>query len=301
MHSENSYDVVIVGGSFAGLSAAMALGRSMRKVLIVDSGNPCNQSTPHSHNFITHDGKKPSEITGVALEQVLAYPTVTFLKDWVGDITGENLNFEVFTQKNGSFFAKKIIFATGVKDHLPEIAGMKECWGVSVIHCPYCHGYEVRGKKTGILVNDPMVIEYAKLILNWTQQLTIYANGAPEFEIPELEALGVSVVETEVAELVHTNGYLSEIRLVDGTRQPIEAIYHRPKNVQHSDIPAKLGCEMTEQGLLTINHFGSTTVNGVFAGGDCTAPFRSVAMAVASGTMAGAGLNHEMIQEKYED
>jgi thioredoxin reductase len=137
MEKNSAYDVVVVGGSYAGLSAGMALGRSIRKVLIVDSGKPCNAQTPHSHNFITQDGAKPAEIAAQAKAQVLQYPTVHFLTDLVVSVSGADHQFVVNTAENGQFTAKKLLFATGIKDLLPEIPGLAACWGISVIHCPY--------------------------------------------------------------------------------------------------------------------------------------------------------------------
>src|SRR5690606_19368783 len=144
---------IIIGGSYAGLSAAMALGRSLRKVLIIDAGKPCNRQTPHSHNFITQDGKTPAEISSIARAQVAQYETVTFLSGFAVEGKKTNSGFEIKTEKGEIFESKKLILATGVKDIMSEIPGFAECWGISVIHCPYCHGYEVRNEKTGILAN----------------------------------------------------------------------------------------------------------------------------------------------------
>lgn len=141
------YEVIIIGGSYAGLSAAMALGRALRNVLIIDSGLPCNRQTPYSHNFITQDGEKPNIIAEKAKAQVLKYNTIKFLNDFV--VSGKkNENGFVITTKTGEeYISKKLIFATGIKDIMPDIKGFAECWGTSVIHCPYCHGYEVKREK----------------------------------------------------------------------------------------------------------------------------------------------------------
>ncbi len=150
MTNTNNFDVIIIGGSYSGLSAALALGRSLRHVLIIDSGKPCNEQTPHSHNFLTHDGETPRSIASKAKEEVSKYETVHFHSGLA--VRGEKTDsgFEITTEAGESFTAKKLIFATGVRDIMPEIDGISECWGISVIHCPYCHGYEVRGEKTGL-------------------------------------------------------------------------------------------------------------------------------------------------------
>ena len=150
MKQEKQYDIIIVGGSYSGLAAGMALGRALRRVLIIDGGAPCNQQTPHSHNFLTNDGKTPKEIAGLARQQVLQYDTVEWLDAFVIAANKTDTGFELQVQTGEVFTAKKLVFATGIKDIHPEIPGFSACWGISVIHCPYCHGYEVRHQKTGI-------------------------------------------------------------------------------------------------------------------------------------------------------
>src|SRR5690606_26609566 len=143
MANNKHFDVIIIGGSYAGLSAAMALGRALRNVLIIDGGSPCNRQTPHSHNFITQDGEKPHIIAEKARTQVLQYPTIKFITGIAHSGFKTEFGFTITTKANETFEAKKLIFATGLKDNMPDIKGFSECWGISVIHCPYCHGYEV--------------------------------------------------------------------------------------------------------------------------------------------------------------
>ena len=137
----NHFDVIIIGGSYSGLSAAMSLGRSLRQVLVIDSGLPCNKQTPHSHNFITQDGEKPAVISAKAKLQVDIYKTVQFFNGLAVKAFKKNKGFEITTESGDVFTSRKVLFATGVKDLLPEINGFAECWGISVLHCPYCHGY----------------------------------------------------------------------------------------------------------------------------------------------------------------
>lgn len=160
MEKTVQFDVIIIGGSYSGLSAAMALGRALRKTLIIDGGKPCNRQTPRSHNFITHDGKAPREIADTAREQVLQYDTVSLVNSTVINVVKTDYTFTVNTHDN-TYKAKKLLLATGVADVMPAIEGFAECWGISVVHCPYCHGYEVRHQKTGIFANGPAAFEYA--------------------------------------------------------------------------------------------------------------------------------------------
>lgn len=303
MNIPKNYDVIIIGGSYAGLSAAMSLGRALKNVLIIDSGKPCNHQTPHSHNFITHDGDSPAQISGLALKQVLAYKTVTLMQGLAVAATKlANGGFEIVTEDRKIVTAEKLVFATGMWDEMPAIKGFDECWGISVLHCPYCHGYEVKGLETGILANGDMAYELAKLISNWTDKLTVYTNGEATLSSEQRATLitkGITIVSKDITALEHENGMLNKIQFLDGTSQPIKAMYARPTMKQHCDLPEKLGCELTDSGHIRVDAFQKTTVNGIYAAGDNTTMLRSVAAAVASGNVAGAVLNKEMIEESF--
>lgn len=302
MTIQKTYEVIIIGGSYAGLSAAMALGRALKQVLIIDSANPCNKQTPHSHNFITQDGETPAIISKKAKEQVLNYKTVTFIGDKAMKASKTDLGFNIETELGNIFNAKKILFASGVKDIMPEIEGFKECWGISAIHCPYCHGYEVKHETTGILLNSDMAFEVAKLISNWTNDLTIFTNGtstiSKEFS-EKLISKNIKINEKEIVQFEHTNGYLSNIVFADNTKHSLKAMYTRPLFKQHCDIAEQLGCELTEMGHLKIDQFQKTTVSDLFAAGDCTTPMRTVSKAVSDGTMAGVVISKEIIEEQF--
>ena len=302
MTDQQHFDVAIIGGSYAGLSAAMTLGRARRNVVIIDSGKPCNRQTPHSHNLITHDGKTPAEISALARAQVLAYPTVQMRAGLVTQAAGTDGAFTVTTDDGQVLEAKKLIFATGIADIMPEITGFAECWGISAIHCPYCHGYEYSDARTGVLMNGEMALEYLKMIRNWTADLTLYTNGPATFDEAaraKMLAFGAEIVETPIASLSHENGYLQTLRHTDGTTREIAALYHRPAFVQHSLLPQDLGCELNPQGFIKVDEAQKTTVAGIYAAGDNSGAFRGLTGAMAAGTVAGARLNHELINEEY--
>jgi thioredoxin reductase len=303
MTDSKKFDVIIIGGSYAGLSAAMALGRSLRKVLIIDSGLPCNRQTPHSHNFITQDGEKPDVIAEKAKVQVLKYDTVKFLNDLAvnGKKTGNG--FVITTQKGEKFTAKKLIFASGIKDIMPDIKGFSECWGISVIHCPYCHGYEVKNEKTGILANGDFAFHYAQLIRNLTKELTIFTNGKSlltQEQTDKIAQHNIPIIEKEIAQLKHESGNVRQIVFKDNSIFNLKAIYSRPDFEQHCKIPEMLGCELTEQGHIKVDMFQKTTVTNIFACGDTASPMRSVANAVATGNFVGAKVNNELTEEEFE-
>lgn len=297
-----NFEVIIIGGSYAGLSAAMALGRALREVLIIDSGKPCNRQTPHSHNFITQDGEVPAVIAAKAREQVLAYPTVAFTEGIAATVVKTDSGFTVTLKDGIEYQAKKVLFATGIKDIMPEIEGFAECWGISVIHCPYCHGYEVRRQKTAIFANGDAAYHYAVLLSQWTKELTIFTNVTSEFTTEQRKKLkehSIEIIKAPITKLVHDKGRLQQINLADGTSHNYTAMYHRAEYKQHCDIPEQLGCTINEMGFIQTDMMQKTTIAGIFAAGDCTTPMRSVSTAVAQGTMAGAAINAELCQENF--
>ena len=299
---KKDYEVIIIGGSYAGLAAAMALGRALRSVLIIDSGKPCNRQTPHSHNFLTQDGETPAAISAKAKEQVLKYPTVTFLEAKATQGLKTDAGFEIITDANETFSAKKLLFATGIKDIMPDIDGFAECWGISVIHCPYCHGYEVKNLKTAILANGDVAYHYCVLLTQWTKDLTVFTNGKTDFtqeQLSKLEYHNINVIETEVDSLTQTNGQLESIVLKNGNAHNFAVMYSRVPFMQHSTIPQKLGCTIDENGLIAVDDWQKTNIPGIFAAADCTTLMRSVAGAVAAGTKSGAMINHEMTGEAF--
>jgi len=302
MKQENTFDVIIVGGSYAGLSAGMALGRSLRKVLIIDNEKPCNIQTPHSHNFLTQDGKTPKEISTLAKEQVKKYDTVEFHNGLAIEGKKTENGFEITTKRGEIFNAKKIIFATGIVDEVPSIKGFWDCWGISLIHCPYCHGYEFKIKKTGIIANGERGFHIASLVNNLTDKLTILTRGKADFteeQFQKLKQNNIDIIETEIEEIQHQKGYVEKLILSDGQELKFEAVYGAFPFHQHSDIPESLGCEITEMSHIKIDQFQKTNVAGLYVCGDNSSLMRSVANAVYTGNLAGAMVNAELTKESF--
>ncbi len=296
------FDVIIIGGSYSGLAAGMALGRALKKVLIIDSGRPCNAQTPHSHNFLTQDGTTPKGISTIGKQQVEQYSNVNFYNGIA--VTGSKIKngFEIVTETGDKFQASKLIFATGIKDIMPKIDGFVESWGISAIHCPYCHGYEVRNTKTGILGNGDYAYELSKMINNWTKDLTIYTNGKSTLtkeQVQKLQSHNIKIVEKEIKKLDHIDGHIQNIVFNDNTTLPLIALYSPRPFEQHCSIPEMLGCELTEDGYLKVNGFQETTVEGIYASGDNTTRMRTVANAVAMGTTAGMSASKKLILEQF--
>lgn len=302
MIQQKHFEVIIVGGSYSGLSAAMSLGRSLRQVLVIDSGLPCNRQTPHSHNFITHDGEKPAIISSLAQEQVAFYDTVQFYNELAVNAVRTENGFEIKTESGDIFTARKILFATGVKDLIPDIHGFAECWGISVLHCPYCHGYEVKGERTAVLANGDMGFEYVKMISNWTKDLKLLTNGKSTLSPEQTEKLlkhQIEIIEDEIDSVIHKNSDVQEVVFKNQSNIMVKAIYSKLPFVQHCPLPESLGCELTELGLLKVDMMQKTNIPGVYASGDSTIQGRSVAMAVSSGSFAGASINKELIDESF--
>ncbi|MGN6212941.1 NAD(P)/FAD-dependent oxidoreductase [Parafilimonas sp.] len=300
--TDKNFEVIIIGGSYAGLSAAMTLGRSLRSVLIIDSGLPCNRQTPYSHNFITQDGKEPGAITRKAKSQVLNYSNIQFINGLAVNGKKMGTDFSITLQTGEVFVSKKLIFATGIKDMMPPIKGFSECWGISVIHCPYCHGYEFRSQKTGILANGDKAFHIASLVNNLTDDITILTSGKAGFTATQLARLqqhNIQIIEAEIAAIEHENGHIKNVVFKDGDKAGFNAVYAAIPFVQHSDIPVSMGCELTEHGYIKTDTFQKTTIDGVFACGDNAGMMRSVANAVAAGNIAGAMVNKELTEEVF--
>ena len=302
MTSSKHFDVIIIGGSYSGLAAGMALGRALRHVLIIDSEEPCNKQTPYSHNFITNDGKTPREIATLSKQQVEKYKTVTIFNGLAAKGTKTEKGFEIQTASGDTFNAKKLIFATGIRDIMSDINGFGQCWGISVLHCPYCHGYEVRNESTGVMDNAEMGFEFTSLISNWTKDLTLFTNGKSTLtadQIAKLASHRIEIEEKEIHRLEHVNGHLQKIIFKDGTTSAVKVLYAPRPFEQHCNIPKTLGCELTDEGYIKTDTIHSTSLRGIYACGDNTTRIRTVANAVAMGTTAGMMVNKEIVLEEF--
>lgn len=293
------YDTIIIGGSYAGLSSAMTLGRSLRNVLVIDSGKPCNEQTPHSHNFLTRDGMPPGKIAEIAREEVSNYPGIEFYHGLAASGKKISEGFQITTSDGQLFESKKLIFATGITDIMPDITGFSACWGTSVIHCPYCHGYEFKGKKTAILADGDNVLHFLSLIKNLTDDVTLITSGKSSMHIDTIAKLnrnGINVVQKTVSEIEHNDRYVNQLTFSDGATENFEAIYAPLPFRQHCDIPKELGCEMTETGHIKVDATQKTSIDSIYAVGDNCNPLRALSLSVAAGTLAAVKVNAELAQ-----
>jgi thioredoxin reductase len=302
MKEPTNFHVIIIGGSYAGMSAAMALGRSVRNVLIIDAGKPCNRQTPHSHNFLTQDGTTPAALHATARTQVLAYPTVQCIQATAISATPTAKGYTVTTQEGHTYTSRKLILATGIADTMPDVPGFADCWGISAIHCPYCHGYEYRGQPTGIWANGDRAMHLATLVANLTPHLTLFTNGPAAFSPQQMSSLqrrDIHIAESPIAKVLHEHGHMRTVVLQDGASVPVHALYAALPFTQHSQIPQALGCVFTEMGHVQTDAFQKTNISGVFACGDNASPLRAVANAVYAGNIAGVVANKELADEDF--
>ena len=233
---------------------------------------------------------------------MLRYDTVSFLKDTA--ISGKKAEggFTIITLSGKEFHAKKLIFASGIRDTMPDIKGFAACWGISVVHCPYCHGYEFRGKNTAILANGARGFHLASMVNNLTEKLTLLTNTRADFtddQTIKLKHRNIPIIETPVTEIEHKNGLVTNVIFSDGISRSFDVLYAALPFTQHADIPASLGCELTDVGYIKVTPLQETSLSGVYACGDNSNMMRSVALAVSSGNVAGAAINAKLVEENF--
>jgi thioredoxin reductase len=294
-----SYDVIVIGGSFAGQSAAMQLARARRKVLVVDGGKPRNRFAETSHGFLGQDGRTPAAIIDEASRQLAAYPTVTQIKGEAVQACRDNDRFSIDLADGRQMLAARVVLATGVRDELPDIAGIEERWGKTVLHCPYCHGYEVADRPLGVLARSPMSVHQARLIPDWGPTF-YFTQGWFEPDAEQaalLAARGVTIVRSPVVELRGNAPDLETVLLEDGTIMPLGALFVAPKTHIASPLAEQLGCAIDDGPtgpIVGVDSLQQTTVAGVFAAGDAAMPMANATLASAAGVMAGVAAHRSL-------
>lgn len=295
------YDVIVIGGSFAGLSAATQLARARQKVLVIDAGLPRNRFADEAHGFLGQDGRAPAAIMRDARRQLGRYPTVELLSgEAIGAEAADN-GFTIHLGVGGERQARRLVLATGVSDALPAVPGMMERWGATVLHCPYCHGYEMRDLPLGVLAAHAMSPHQALLIPDWGPT-TYFTQGAFEPDPDQLRALadrGVTIERTRVVALLGKAPALAGVRLADGRVVELAALFTAPRTRPTTALAAMLGCAH-EDGLtgphVKVDARGATSVPGVWAAGDAASPMYNATLASAAGVMAGIGAHQASIQ-----
>ena len=295
------YDTIIVGGSFAGLSAAMYLARSRKSVCVVDAGEPRNRFAAQSHGFFAQDGSDPNDMLGTMREQVAAYPTVSFVNDAAVDAFEKGGLFSVALWSGAIVTGKRLLLAFGISDILPETPGLAQRWGTSVIHCPYCHGYEFSGRQLGVLNLSPMSHHQAMLVSEWGPT-TFYLDGG-DLGAAESEALvrrGIRIQPETVERLAGDGPDLSEIHLANNQTRSLDALFISPRNRLTSAIAEQMGCatETSPLGqIVKVDAMQMTSVTNVYAAGDITRTAHNVTFACADGVMAAMTIHRSLVFE----
>ena len=292
-----NYDVVIVGGGSAGLSAALLLGRSRRRVLVSDTGKTRNAVAHESHGFFTRDGTTPAELVRIGREQLRPYETVELYSVGVKAAKAQSKGFEITLDDETRIACRKLLLATGVVDEMPEIDGFKELWGKSIFHCPYCHGWEVRDQPLALFGG----IELAELLKGWSDDLVLCTDGATlsEDESKLLSKNNIAIREERIVRVEGKNGQLENIVFANGETLARKTIFFRPKQHQHSVLAKKLGCEFTDLGTVKVDEFGQTSVPGVYAGGDMIHPLQHISFAVSRGSLGAVGMDRALRREDF--
>ncbi|MFI6033628.1 NAD(P)/FAD-dependent oxidoreductase [Streptomyces sp. NPDC051315] len=302
----DGYEVIVIGGGAAGLSAALVLGRARRRTLVVDAGEPRNAPAAHMQGYLSRDGMPPAEFLAVGREEIARYG-VELVRDRAVDATkGED--FAVRLAGGRTVHARALVVATGLRDELPPVDGLAARFGRDVLHCPYCHGWEVRDQAFGVLATSPLSVHQALMVTQWSKDVTFFLNTVAEEELSDVDlrrlaAAGVDVVPGEVAGVVVEEDRLTGVRLVDGTVHARETLFVAPRAVPGTDLLRRLGAEMeqTPFGVYpVVDGRGLTTVPGLWAAGNASGIAEQVVNAASRGYRAGAAINGELLMSDLD-
>ncbi|MDT0486602.1 NAD(P)/FAD-dependent oxidoreductase [Streptomyces doebereineriae] len=301
---DETYEVIVIGGGAAGLSAALVLGRARRHTLVVDAGEPRNSPAAHMQGFLTRDGMPPAEFLSIGREEIKGYG-VELVRDRVVEVAP---GFAVTLASGRVLRARRLVVATGLKDELPEVPGVAARFGKDVLHCPYCHGWEVRDQAFGVLATTPLSVHQALMVSQWSKDVILFLHTVAESELSDddlrrLAAAGVGVVPGEVAELVVTDDRLTAVRLADGTTHAREVVFTAPRAVPQNGLLQRLGAELQETpfgSYPVVDGNWQTTVPGVYAVGNAAGFGEQVINAASAGYRAAATINGELLMSDLD-
>ena len=295
----SDYDVVVVGGSAAGLSAALVLSRARRKVLVIDSGAPRNAPAAHMHGFLSRDGMPPADLLAVGRHEVRGYggevreATVTELA------ADSPTTFSVSLSDGNQVSARRLLVATGLRDELPDVPGLAQRWGRDVLHCPYCHGHEVADQPLGVLGGTPESVRYAQIVRQWSDDVVLMMPPGvlTDEQRTQLSARVLEVAESTVVEVVVEDDRLCGIRLEDGRVIERAALFVPPRFIPNDDVLVQLGCAVDDAGWVVRGPSGATSVPGVWVAGNVANPKAQVITAAGEGSAAAIELNADLVDE----
>nr|WP_244199935.1 NAD(P)/FAD-dependent oxidoreductase [Amycolatopsis thailandensis] len=291
----DEYDVVIIGGGVAGLSAALVLGRARRKVVVIDGGSPRNAPAAHAHGFLTRDGIPPKELLTIGRDEVRAYGV-----EIVDDVVHRLRHDKAVELASGRVISgRRIVVTTGLADELPDVPGVAERFGTDVLHCPYCHGWEVRDQRFGVLATSDKAVHQALIVWQWSKDLTFFTHTQQisADDRAKLTGLGIRIVDGKVSELAVENDRLTGVRLVDGEVVERDVVFVGPKFVPHDELLAQIGCARTETGSIAVDAQGRTNVDGVWAAGNVVDPMAQLVVAAGDAYRMATVLNFDLVLE----
>jgi thioredoxin reductase len=294
MESE-TFDVVIIGGGAAGLSAALVLGRARRRVAVVDAGSPRNAPATHMHGFLSRDGMPPLELLAVSRSEVIRYG-VKLVDD---QVVGIDASFTVRLASEGPMNARRLLVATGLRDELPDVLGLRDRWARDVLHCPYCHGYEVKDRALGVLGWTPHAASYAQIVRQWSDDVVYFAPTGTLTAATrgQLAARGIAIVDGSVRRVLVVDDKLNGIELADGRTISREALFVPPRFVPNNKLLIDLDCEHDEDGWPITHGEGRTSVPGVWVAGNVANPRAQVITAAGEGSAAAIAINADFVEE----
>jgi thioredoxin reductase len=287
------YDVVIVGGGPAGLSAALVLGRSRRRVLLCDAGTPRNGASVALHGYLTRDGTPPLELLRLGHADLAPYG-IEFRAAQVTDVARAEHDFEVTVERAERVRARSVLLATGVRDHLPAVPGIDECYGVSVHHCPYCDGWEHRDQALAVIGHGAAGAGLALSLKTWSDRVVLCTNGPARLTRKQREQLGarqIPIREEPLARVDHVDGRVNQLVFARGESEACDGVFFSGKQTQQSDFARRLGCEFTRKGTVKTDHLGETCIPGIYVVGDASRDVQFVIVAAAEGAKAGVAIN----------
>ncbi len=296
----NHYDVIVIGGGAAGLSAALVLSRARRTVLVVDAGSPRNAPAAHLHGYLSRDGMPPAELLAAGRDEVRGYGG-EITAGTVTEIVHDGRGFTALLAGGQRISARRVLVTTGLRDELPDIPGLRDRWARDVLHCPYCHGHEVRDRRLGVVGGTAGAVRYAQIVRQWTNDLTYFTSpdALTAVERTELLARGIGVVDAAIDQLVIDDAAdeLRGVQLRDGCVIPVDALFVPPRFVPNSALLVGLGCDVDTDGWVTVDPTGRTSVPGVWAAGNIVDPRAQVITAAGAGAAAAIAINADLVEE----
>ena len=297
------YDIAVIGGGAAGLSAALVLSRARRSVVVVDAGSPRNAPAAHMHGFLSRDGLPPGELLARGRDEVKGYGGDIVAGAATDLVPDGRDGFWVLLSDGQRISARRLLVTTGLRDELPDIPGLRERWARDVLHCPYCHGYEVRERRLGVIGGSPGAVRYAQIVRQWTHDLVYVtpSDSLTTVERSELVARAIGVVEGDIEQLVVDDDKLRGVRMSDGSVVPCDALFVPPRFVPNNQLIVGLGGDVDDDGWVTTDATGRTSIAGVWAAGNLVDPRAQVITAAGAGSAAAIALNADLTESDVRD